>query len=144
MSESSKPQDLSVFDFTMSVRYLFNSIEKLMCGLPPLNFPYGILWYLGLPLQLLLIILGKIIRFPAEIWESSKDEKIVCKDPNKRGLVGYILTFAMDTIMFVYGGIWTLVETLLGYIGIGYSIIEDEKSLTQEVKNFVTDINKPV
>ena len=58
MSVPDKPQDLEAFDFTMSVRYLFNSVEKLMCRLPPLTSPYGFLWYLGLPVQLLIIILG--------------------------------------------------------------------------------------
>ena len=136
MSESSKPQDLSVFDFTMSVRYLFNSIEKLMCGLPPLNFPYGILWYLGLPLQLLLIILGKIIRFPAEIWESSKDEKIVCKNYNKLGFIGYILTFVIDIILYIHGGILKTIDIVITSLGLGYAGLKAEDLLIPQVEDF--------
>lgn len=122
MSDSNKPQDLAAFDFTMSAWYFFNSIEKLACGLPPLTFPDGILWYLGLPVQLLLIILGKLIRLPAEIWESAKDEKTDCKDPNKRGLVGYILTFAMDTLLYIHGGILKIIDIVITSIGFGYSV----------------------
>ena len=136
MSDSSKPQDLEAFDFTASVRFFFNSIEKLMCGLPPLTFPYGILWYLGLPVQLLLIILGKLIRLPAEIWEGAKDEKIECKDYNRRGLIGYILTFAMDTLLYIHGGILKTIDIVITSLGFGYEGFKAKDLLIPQVEDF--------
>lgn len=134
MSGEEQPQDLAAFDFTMSVRYLFNSIEKLACGLPPFTLK-KFFWYLGLPVQLLLIILGKLIRLPAEIWESAKDEKIECKE-QKSGLFGYILKFAMDILLYIHGGVLKTIDIVITSLGFGYAGFKAAKPLIQEVKGF--------
>lgn len=135
MSVPDKSNDTEAFKFGESVRYFFDSIKKLMCALPPLTTPYGFLWYLGLPLQLVLIILGKLIRFPAEIWESSKNEKVECENYNKLGFIGDILTFVIDSIMYLQGGILKIIDIVIMSLGFGREVYEARDLVIRQVED---------
>ena len=130
-------------NFAGSVQYFLNSIEKLMCSLPPVEPPYylDILWYAGLPFQLIFMILGKLIRFPAEIWEGSKNDNVECSKPlEKKGFLVDIVTFIIESILYLHGGILKIIDIVISSLGFGYGAFEAKELLIPQVTDFEMEL----